>query len=130
MIAAGLPRYLWAEVVHHNVWLHNRALTCGLAELKTPHKVATGDKPDLSQLCEWGTTVWIKQLDAGKLDLRAEEACFVGYNDESKGFRIYWPKKHKISIERDMYFDKNHTLKPDEVSIEGVEDVFTNSDTP
>ena len=54
----------------------------------------------------------------------------MGYNDESKGFRIYWPKKHKVSIERDMYFDKNHTLKPDEVSIEGVEDVFTNSDTP
>jgi hypothetical protein len=63
------------------------------------------------------------------LDPRAEEARFVGSDEESKGFRIYWPKKYKVSIERDVYFDKNRALEPDEVSIEGVEDVFTNSDT-
>jgi len=97
--------------------------------LKTPYEVATGKKPNLSQLCEWGTTVWVKWLDAGKLDPRAEEACFIGFDDESKGFQIYWPKKFKVSIERDVYFNKNQALQPDEVSIEGVEDVFTNSDT-
>jgi hypothetical protein len=52
---------------------------------KTPHEVAMGEKPDLSQLCEWGMTVWVKQLDAGKLDPRAKEAHFVGFNEESKG---------------------------------------------
>jgi hypothetical protein len=83
----------------------------------------------LSQLCEWGAIVWIKRLDAGKLDPRAEEARFVGYDDESKGFRIYWPKKRKVSVERDMYFDKNRALEPDEASIEGEEDVFTQPDT-
>ena len=88
-----------------------------------------GEKPDLLQLCEWGVTVWVKQLDAGKLDPRAKEAHFMGFDEESKGFRIYWPKKKKVSIERDVYFDKNWALQPDEVSIEGVEDVFTNSDT-
>ena len=103
--------------------------TQALPKLKTPYKVATGKKPDLLQLCEWGTTVWVKQLDAGKLDPRAEEAHFVGFDDKSKGFWIYWPKKFKVSIERDVYFDKNQALQPDEVSIEGVEYVFTNSDT-
>ena len=83
----------------------------------------------MSQLCEWGTIVWIKQLDAGKLDLRAEEAHLVGYDEESKGFCIYWPNKCKVSVERDMYFDKNWALEPDEASIEGVEDVFTQPDT-
>ena len=48
---------------------------------------------------------------------------------ESKGFQIYWPNQQKVSIEPDMYFDKNQVLEPDEPSIEGVEDVFTNSDT-
>jgi hypothetical protein len=123
MIGAGLPRNLWAEAVRHDVWLRNRAPTRALPELKTPFEVATGKKPDLSQLCEWGATVWVKRLDAGKLDPRAEEARFVGFDDESKGFRIYWPKKFKVSIERDVYFDKNQALQPDEVSIEGVEDV-------
>ena len=129
MITAGLPRFLWAKAVHHDVWLHNHTPTCGLNELKTPHEVATGDKPDLSQLCEWGAIVWIKRLDAGKLDPRAEEAHFVGYDKESKGFCIYWPNKCKVSVERDMYFNKNQALEPDEASIEGVEDVFTQPDT-
>ena len=60
MIAACLPRFSWAEAVHHNVWLHNCAPMHGLSELKTPHKVATGEKPDLLLLIEWGTTVWVK----------------------------------------------------------------------
>lgn len=83
----------------------------------------------MSQLCEWGATVWIKRLDAGKLEPRAEQAHFVGYDDKSKGFQIYWPNKRKVSIEWDMYFDKDQALQPDEASIEGVEDVLTNSDT-
>jgi hypothetical protein len=40
-----------------------------------------------------------------------------------------WPNKKKVSIERDVYFDKNWALQPEKVSIEGVEDVFTYSDT-
>jgi hypothetical protein len=130
MIAAGLPRSLWAEAVHHNVWLCNRTPTRALTGLKTPFEVATGKKPDLLQLCEWGAIVWVKCLDAGKLDPRAEEARFVGFDDESKGYRIYWPKKFRISIERDVYFDKDRALQPDEVPIEGVEDVFDNLDIP
>jgi hypothetical protein len=115
--------------VHHDVWLHNYTPTRALPGTKTPHKVAMGEKPDLSQLCEWGAMVWIKQLEAGKLDPRAEESRFVGFDEESKRFQIYWPKKKKVSIERDVYFDKNWALQPDKVSIEGVEGVFTNSDT-
>jgi len=86
MIAASLPRYLWCEAVHHNVWLRNRVPTQGLATSKTPHEIGMGEKLDLLQLCEWGATVWIKRLDAGKLEPRAEQAHFVGYDDESKGF--------------------------------------------
>jgi hypothetical protein len=52
MIAAGLPRNLWAEAVHHNVWLRNCVPTQALPGSKTPHEVAMGEKPDLSQLCE------------------------------------------------------------------------------
>lgn len=129
MITAGPPCNLWAEAGHHDVWLWKRALTRALPELKTPHEVAMEEKPDLSQLCEWGAMVWVTQLDTGKLDPKAEETRFVGFDKESKGFWICWPKKRKVSIERDMYFDKNQALQPDEVSMEGVEDVFANLDT-
>ena len=42
MIVASLPRNLWCEAVHHNVWLHNHAPTQGLAEAKTPMKLEPG----------------------------------------------------------------------------------------
>jgi hypothetical protein len=82
----------------------------------------------LSQLCEWGATVWVTQFDTGKWDPRAEEAHFMSCNEEYKGFQIYWPKK-SVSIKCDVYFDKNQALQPDEVTIEEVEDVFTNFNT-
>lgn len=40
-------------------------------------------------------------------------------NENQKSTRIYWPKKYKISVKRDVYFDKNWALEPDEVLIEG-----------
>jgi len=129
MIAAGLPRFLWAEAIHHDVWLCNRAPTRALSITKTPYEVATGMKPDLTNLLEWGIPIWVKILDAGKLDVRADEVRFVGFDEESKGVRVYWPKQRKVSVERDIYVDKSRALLPDEVSIEGVEDVFTNLDT-
>ena len=84
MIAAGLPWNMWAEAVHHDVQLHNHEPTQALPGSKTPHEVAMGEKPDLLQLCEWGT----KWLNAGESDPRAEEAHFVGFDEESKGFKI------------------------------------------
>jgi len=88
MIAAGLPKSLWGEAIRHSVWLRNRAPTRALPWLKTPIEVATGNKPDLSLLREWGATAWVRQLDTGKLDPRAEEGRFVGFDEESKGYRI------------------------------------------
>ena len=90
----------------------------------TPHEVATGEKLGLLQLYEWGTLVWVKTIDVGKLDIQAEEGCFVGYDDELKGLKIYWPKQRKVSIECNVYVDKTCILCPDEVLIEGVEDFF------
>jgi hypothetical protein len=81
--------------------------------------MATGSKPDLSNLIKWGAKVWIKIPDAGKLQPHAVEANFIGYDEESKGYRIYWPKAWKVSIERDIYMDKQRVFEPETVQIEG-----------
>ena len=47
--------------------------------------MATGIKPDLTGLLEWGSKVWVKKLSAGKLQPQALEAKFVGFDDELKG---------------------------------------------
>ena len=51
----------------------------------------------------------MKDIHAGKLDARAQVGHFVGYDAESKGFRIYWPRKQSITIERNVVFNENNT---------------------
>ena len=97
---------------------------------KTPHEVATSQKPDLSNVHPWGCKAWVKQLDVGKLDPRAELCYFVGIDSESKGFRVYWPGKNRVSIKRDVYFNENNALMHDKVFIEGETDTCTNSNLP
>jgi hypothetical protein len=130
MEAAGLPKNLWAEAVRHHVWIRNRVPSRTLPEMKTPHEMGTGEKPDLSAVHAWGTKAWVKRLNAGKLKSRAEEGRFVGIDSESKGYRIYWPGKNRVSVERDVYFNENEALAPEEVPIEGEYEIFTNSDLP
>ncbi len=48
-----------------------------------------------------------------KLGEHAIEAYFVGIDTEAKGWRIYWPKKQKVSVKHDVYFNKGDlTLEP------------------
>ena len=60
----------------------------------------------------------MKDLDAGKLDLKACIGRFVSYDSESKGYRIYWPKQKSISVEQNVVFNMNDvTLEEDNVPI-------------
>jgi len=102
LFQARLPKFLWAEAVSHSVWLRNRATTSANPDGKTPLEMATGKTPVLTHLQEWGTPVWVKTLKAGKLEPRAAEGRFVGYDGESTGYRVYWPSKRSVSIERDV----------------------------
>ena len=54
----------------------------------------------------------------------------MGIESESKGFRVYWQGKNRVSIERDVYFNENEALTNDEVLIEGETDIHTNSNIP
>src|ERR1700728_4279486 len=73
--------------------------------------------PDVSDLHEWGCTVQV-QIEAGKLDARAIETHFVGYDAERKGFCVYWPLKRRISVERNIRFIPNEILIPEGIESE------------
>ena len=48
--ASGLLRFLWAEAVHHAVWVFNQTLTKALSDGMTPFEAVTRKKPDLKGL--------------------------------------------------------------------------------
>ena len=113
LIGAGLPKFLWAEAFHHASWI----------KFRSPHSTLPGttlyefvhkQKPNLEHLHEFGATVYVKDLSAGKLDTQAKVGKFVGYDNESKGYRIYWPEKRSVTIEREVRFNLDEILIPDD----------------
>ena len=49
---AGLPKNLWAKVVHFAIWLKNCTSTKALESI-TPYKQLDNEKPNLANVPEW-----------------------------------------------------------------------------
>ena len=65
LIASGLPRFLWEEVMRHTTWLQNQTPAKAL-DGKTPYKMLNKSKPYLGGIQEFGTAAYVKDLKAGK----------------------------------------------------------------
>ena len=74
-------------------------------------------KPNLAGIQEFGAAAYVKDLKAGKLDAQAKVGRFVGYDSESKGYRIYWPGKRLITVERNVVFNQNDVQTSDDTAI-------------
>jgi Reverse transcriptase (RNA-dependent DNA polymerase)/gag-polypeptide of LTR copia-type/GAG-pre-integrase domain len=116
LISSGLPRFLWEEAMRHSAWLQDRTPARALNG-KTPYEMGHNKKPNLAGIQEFGTAAYVKDLTAGKLDARAQKGRFVGYDSESKGYRIYWPSKKSVSVERNVVFNPDDANSTDDVAI-------------
>ena len=88
----------------HIEWLKARSPHRAL-DGKTPYKMKHNKKPHLGGIHEFGAAAYVKDLKAGKLDSRAQLGRFVGYDSESKGFRIYWPNERSVTVEWNVIFN-------------------------
>ena len=110
LIASGLPHFLWEEAMRHTTWLQNRTPACALNG-KTPYEVRHNKKPFLGGIQEFGVAAYVKDLKAGKLDSRAQLGRFVGYDSESKGYRIFWPLKGPLPSNETLFLMKTTYLQ-------------------
>ena len=92
LIASGLLRFLWEEVMKHTTWIQDRTPAHANTG-KSPYEMRHKKKPHLTGIQEFSAAAYVKDLKAGKLDSRAKVGQFVGYDQESKGYRIYWPQE-------------------------------------
>jgi len=128
---AGFPRALWAEAISHATYLKNRSPTHALVD-KTPYEKVHGSKPNLLDLHHFGRPIYVRVENAGKLDEQAKQAKFIGYDYNSKGYRVYWPKSRCISIERNVCFLPDDLSVPSDspdVEFEGEDDTGVDSPT-
>jgi transposase InsO family protein len=104
MHATGLLKNLWGEAINHAVWLKNRASTRALGNV-TLYERLYGEKPNLGGVPEWGQCIWVHDDMGSKLDVRANEARWVGFDSGSPhAHRVYWMGKNSISVERNIKF--------------------------
>ena len=131
LFQAGFPRALWAEAISHATYLKNRLPTHALVD-KTSYKKIHGSKPNLSDMHHFGCPVYIHIKNAGKLDKQAKQARFVGYDYNSKGYRVYWPESRHISIEQNVRFPPDDPSIPSDspnVEFKGEDNTIIDSPT-
>ena len=110
LLAKQLPTRLWAEAVNTAVYVLNRTPS-SRSKPVTPYEIWTGNKPDLSHVRIFGCDAYVhvpKQLRK-KWDAKSEKLIFVGYQSNSKNYRLLNPETNKITISRDVVFSESTT---------------------
>ena len=102
-----LDANLWAETMHDEAYIHNRVPHSSM-KWKTPFEAYFGNNPDVSNLWVFGSTTWARiPLDKRRaLQPQSIECLFIGYPNESKGFKLLDIKTKHIIIERSVKFDE------------------------
>lgn len=119
-----LPIKLWAEAVNTAVYILNRNGSSSIKGM-SPYELWFGKQPDIDHFKIFGSKVYthIPKQKRKKWDSKAEVRVFVGYCDNTKGFRVWQPEHNKIIISRDIMF-KEHT---EEIHQFSTSDITTNN---
>ena len=116
LLASGLPRFLWEEVMKHVTWLQNHTPTHAINS-KIPYEMQHKKKPHLAGIQKFGVAAYIKDLKAGKLDAHTKVGQFVGYDLESKGHQIYWLQNGSITVKHNVVFNESDVTANDNIHI-------------
>ena len=101
----GLPKKFRVEAANTVVFLLNRLSTKALQK-NTPFEAWFRYKPLLLNLKIFGCLCfcYVPQVKRDKLDKKTEAGIFVGYNSQSKTYRVYMPHANKVIVSRDVKF--------------------------
>lgn len=107
LYSKNLSKTLWAEAVNTAVYTINRTGNTG-QEGKTPYELWFNKTPDINNLKIFGSEVYahIPQEKRRKWDKKGRKGIFVGYSEETKGYRIYFGGR-EVSLSRDILFKES-----------------------
>lgn len=110
---SGLEKRYWAEAVNTAIFIKNKAPSKAVRD-STPEEKWTGNKVDLSNLRVFGCTAYalVPSERRKKLDAKSKKYIFVGYCNESKGFRLVDPENPSKCIKsRDVQFIEGKSVQ-------------------
>jgi hypothetical protein len=90
----GLPKKFWVEAINTAAYILNRSPTKAVQN-QTLFETWYKRKPDVSHLKVFNSIAYalIPSQSRDKFDEKREKLIFISYNDESKGFQLFNPKK-------------------------------------
>lgn len=124
-----LPKTLWCEAINTAVFVLNRTGKSKYGD-KSPYEVWCGKDFDIYQLKSFGTPVYahIPKERRKKWDCKGEKGAMVGYGENVKGFRIYFPHRNDVELKRDVVFlEKDPNLTEMDIKLNYTEE---NYDSP
>ena len=109
LCSKGLPKKLWAEAINTAAYVLNKTGKSN-EEGKTPYETWTNKSFDINTLKIFGTPVFahIPKEKRRKWDSKGEKGIMVGYDENVKGYRIYFSDKNDVKIKRDVVFIEEH----------------------
>lgn len=135
MIGKTVAKQLWTEAVNTAVYLLNRVL-CKQNKNKTAYELWFKQKPEVDHLKIFGSVAYlnIPKEKRSKFEPKSKKMIFVGYDNNSKNYRLWDHENRKIYVSSDVDFNeevedqKNEGGKRDLFSFElDVNESKTNS---
>lgn len=107
LIAKSLPKSLWAEAVNTAVFVLNRTGNSSVLN-ESPFKVWFGKTPSIDSLHVFGSNAYVHvpKEKRRKWDSKSIDGVFVGYSENTKGYRIWYKNVGKVVVACDVVFEK------------------------
>jgi len=79
---------------------------------KTPEELFTGKKLDVSHFIIFRSPIYFHVLreKRNKLGASRKKGIFLGYSENTKGYRVYVAGQREVEIGHDVTFDKDMAL--------------------
>ena len=105
--AKNFPPKFWAEAIKYASYIQNRVPHKYLDGI-TPFEAWSGHKPDVTHFKKFGSKAWsrIPTEKRKALQPQSQECLFVGYSEDSKGYKLKNLSTNKAFIERSVQFQE------------------------
>lgn len=109
LIARNVPNYLWPEAVKTASYVLNRTLS-KQNDNSTAYEKWFNRKPEVKHLRVFGSAAYLhvpKEKQSSKFNARSIKLLFVGYEGESRNYRLYDKITKRIHVSSDVTFIEN-----------------------
>lgn len=120
---AKLDVSFWGEAVNTAAYIINRSVASSLVD-NTPEGIWTGSKVDLRGMRIFGSPVMVHvpKQRRRKWDTKSTKMLFIGYGENTKGYRCIDPLTKKIEHSRDVVFMETQAkvIESDSIEIDEI----------